>query len=79
MAYVPRAFPGRVLAFWPTEEALRQRGDPTLGWGALVEHVDVVLVPGDHHTIVTRHIELIAREIQARRPADLRSVAVDPD
>ena len=80
MAYVPRAFRGRVLAFWPTKDAARQPGDPTLGWGALVEHVDVVRVPGDHqHTIVTRHIELIAREIQARRPVDLRPVAVDPD
>jgi hypothetical protein len=79
MAYVPPVFPGRVLAFWPTQEGPRQRGDPTLGWGGLIEHVDVVRVPGDHHTIVTRHIELIAREIQARRPVDLRSVAVDPD
>ena len=79
MAYVPPVFPGRVLAFWPTQEGPRQRRDPTLGWGGLIEHVDVVRVPGDHHTIVTRHIELIAREIQARRPVDLRSVAVDPD
>ena len=68
MAYVPPVFPGRVLAFWPTQEGPRQRRDPTLGWGGLIEHVDVVRVPGDHHTIVTRHIELIARADRRRAP-----------
>ncbi len=77
MAYVPRGFPGRVLAFWPMQETPRQPGDPTLGWGPLVEHVDVVRVPGNHHTIVTRHTDLIAREIQARRSVDEPVVAVD--
>jgi thioesterase domain-containing protein len=70
MAYLPETFHGRVLAFWPTEEPLRRSSDPTLGWGSLVEHLDLVRVPGDHHTIVTRHCELIAREILARQPLD---------
>jgi amino acid adenylation domain-containing protein len=69
MAYVPRAFPGRALAFWPAEESGRRAGDPTLGWSPLVEHVEVIHVPGDHQTIVTRHAELIASAIQARRDA----------
>jgi thioesterase domain-containing protein len=68
MGYVPGTFQGPVLAFWPTQEPLLRRSDPTLGWGSLVEHLDVVRVPGDHHTIVTRHTELIAREILAREP-----------
>jgi len=67
MAYVPGTFQGPVLAFWPTQEPLRRPNDPTLGWGSLVEHLEVVRVPGDHHTIVTRHTELIAREILARQ------------
>src|SRR6185436_2894082 len=67
MAYVPGTFQGPVLAFWPTQEPLRRPNDPTLGWGSLVEHLKVVRAPGDHHTIVTRHTELIAREILARQ------------
>ena len=70
MAYVPRPFPGRVLAFWPTEDSGRQAGDPTLGWGPLVEHVEVIHVPGNHQTIVTRQTGLIAHAIQARRCAE---------
>jgi amino acid adenylation domain-containing protein len=66
MAYVPGRFPGSVLAFWPMQEPLLRRSDRTLGWGSLVEQLDVVRVPGDHHTIVTRHTELIAHEILAR-------------
>ena len=71
MAYVPRAFPGRVLAFWPDEETGRRTGEPTLGWGPLVEQVEVIHVPGNHHTIVTRHSGLIAHTIQARRQAEV--------
>ena len=67
MAYVPRPFAGRLLVFWPSEQTLRRPDDPTLGWGPLVEHVEVLTVPGDHHTIVTRYTELIARTAQARR------------
>ena len=64
MAYVPRRFAGRLLVFWPAAEVPRRPDDPTLGWGPLVERVDVITVPGDHHTIVTRHSELIARAVQ---------------
>ena len=71
MAYVPRAFAGRVLAFWPDEETGRPAGEPTLGWGPLVEHVEVIHVPGNHHTIVTRHSGLIAHTIQTRREAEV--------
>jgi surfactin synthase thioesterase subunit len=33
----------------------------------LAERVEIVLVPGDHHTIVTRRTELIARAVQTAR------------
>jgi amino acid adenylation domain-containing protein len=69
MAYVPRRFAGRLLVFWPEGEVPR-RPDPRLGWGPLARDVDVVRVPGDHHTVVTRHAELIARTILAQRGAD---------
>jgi amino acid adenylation domain-containing protein len=78
MAYVPRPFPGCVLAFWPAEDRPRRPGDPTLGWGPLVEHVEVIHVPGNHHTIVTRHTELIACTTLARRNAEPGTQAAGP-
>jgi thioesterase domain-containing protein len=67
MAYVPRRFPGRLLVFWPEQEPPRQPKAALLGWAPLAEQVDVIRVPGDHHTVVTRHAELIARMILAQR------------
>ena len=52
--------------FWPDEETPRRPGDPALGWAPLAEQVEVIHVPGDHHTVVTRHAELIARSLRAR-------------
>src|SRR4029077_738224 len=66
MAYVPRRFAGRLLVVWPEQEAPRHPEAPLLGWAGLAERVDVVHVPGDHHTVVTRHAELIARMILAQ-------------
>jgi amino acid adenylation domain-containing protein len=70
MAYVPRPFAGRLLVFWPDEQIPRQPRDSMLGWSRLAQHVQVVRVAGDHHTVVTRHANLIARTLQARADAD---------
>ncbi|HET7342934.1 MAG TPA: amino acid adenylation domain-containing protein [Methylomirabilota bacterium] len=75
MAYVPRRFPGRLLVFWPDGEVPRRPGDPLLGWQPLAEHVRVIRVPGDHHTVVTRHAEFIARTMQDELPAAADAVA----
>jgi thioesterase domain-containing protein len=56
MGYVPRPFAGPIVLFWPSEERSRHDGDPTIGWGRLATSVDVQMVPGNHNTIVTRHI-----------------------
>ena len=61
MAYVPRRFAGRLLVFWPEEEAPRHPNAPLLGWAPLAREVEIIRVPGDHHTVVTRHAALIAR------------------
>jgi amino acid adenylation domain-containing protein len=66
MAYVPRRFPGRLLVFWPDEERPRQPGAPLLGWDDVADHIEVIHVPGDHHTIVTRHTALIAQTVRNR-------------
>jgi thioesterase domain-containing protein len=72
MAYVPRRFPGRLLVFWPEDEVPR-RDTPQLGWATLADHVEIVRVPGDHHTVVTRHAALIARTMLAQA-ADANAV-----
>jgi len=61
MAYVPRPFAGRLLVFWPEEEPPRHPNAPLLGWAPLAQQVEIIRVPGDHHTVVTRHAALIAR------------------
>ena len=70
MAYVPRPFAGRLLVFWPDEESPRRPRDPMLGWARLAQDVHVVRLPGDHHTVVTRHVDLIARTLRMQAPAD---------
>ena len=67
MAYVPRPFAGRLMVFWPEQEAPRHPRARQLGWAPLAEHVEVIWVPGDHHTVVTQHAELIARMTLAQR------------
>jgi len=58
---VPRPFAGRLLVFWPEEEPPRHPNAPLLGWAPLARHVEIIRVPGNHHTVVTRHAALIAR------------------
>ncbi|HEX2441331.1 MAG TPA: amino acid adenylation domain-containing protein [Methylomirabilota bacterium] len=67
MAYVPPRFPGRLLVLWPDEDPLEQPPPAGLGWQELSDHVEVVVVPGNHHTVVTHHVELIARAIRSSR------------
>jgi aspartate racemase len=74
MAYVPRRFDGKLLVFWPEDEAERHPDAPRLGWAPLVRDVEVIRVPGDHHTVVTRHAELIARTMRAQQPGHADAV-----
>ena len=67
IAYVPPRFPGRLLVLWAGEELSEQPPQAGLGWQALADHVEVVVVPGNHHTIVTHHAELIARALRSSR------------
>ena len=78
MAYVPGRFPGKVLVFWPEGEAPRHPRAPRLGWAPLVGDVEVIWVPGDHHTVVTRHAELIARTMLAQRPGHADALRGSP-
>jgi amino acid adenylation domain-containing protein len=68
-AYVPPVFPGRLLVLWPAGCNTHPADEAALGWKKLARYVEVVMMPGDHDTIVTHHTELIARAIHAARDA----------
>jgi amino acid adenylation domain-containing protein len=62
-SYVPAAYDGPVVLF--RAEALRVRR-PDLGWTPLLSRFEVEMVPGDHHTWVTRHVAAFASRLEAR-------------
>jgi amino acid adenylation domain-containing protein len=64
LGYVPGAWPGHVVVFWPEGERPARAGDPSYGWGSLVTRVETFRIPGDHDEIVTRHIERIATTLE---------------
>jgi len=39
---------------------------PDLGWRMLLPQLEVEVVPGDHHTCVTRHVGAFASRLEAR-------------
>jgi aspartate racemase len=64
MRYFPRPYPGRVVVLVPRDEPLRATADRTQGWGRLAASVDVHEVPGDHHTVVREHADVIADRLR---------------
>ncbi|TMG83469.1 MAG: hypothetical protein E6H78_12200 [Betaproteobacteria bacterium] len=51
--YVPPRYAGPVALF-RAEHFPAAR--PDLGWSALLPRLQVVVVPGDHHSCITRHV-----------------------
>ncbi len=51
--YVPPRYTGPVALFRAEELPARR---PDLGWSSLLPRLEVVVVPGDHHTCITRHV-----------------------
>jgi aspartate racemase len=63
--YRPGKYPGRVTLFraHPPGEHL---ADPAWGWNRLAAEVDVVLVDGDHKTmLLDPHVEMLAAKVRA--------------
>src|SRR5262249_55671391 len=61
--YVPSRYAGRVVLF-RAEDYPAQR--PDLGWSPYLPRLEVVVVPGDHHSCITRHVaEFAARMNEA--------------
>ena len=55
--YVPEAYEG-VVALFRAEKLPAER--PDLGWADLLPHLQIEVVPGDHHTCITRHVSALA-------------------
>jgi amino acid adenylation domain-containing protein len=66
MRYFPRPYPGHVTVLVPRDEPTRLAHDPTQGWGRLARTVEVIPVPGDHHTVVRHHADVIADHLGPR-------------
>jgi thioesterase domain-containing protein/acyl carrier protein len=60
-AYVPEAYPGRVVVLRSQENNdLR----PSLGWSAIAPRVETYTIAGDHHTSITRHVASTGAQIK---------------
>jgi hypothetical protein len=63
---VPRRYSGRVTVLWPRDDpGAPARRDPSGGWRALAEDVEVRTVPGTHASCLTTHWEALAAELSA--------------
>ena len=61
--YVPAGYDGAVTLFRAAE---LRASRPDLGWAPLLPGLEIEVVPGDHHTCVTRHVRVFARRLEAR-------------
>jgi len=60
--HVPGIYHGRVALFRAAELPAER---PDLGWSDLLPQVEVEVVPGDHHTCVTRHVVPFVERLEA--------------
>jgi amino acid adenylation domain-containing protein len=61
--YVPAGYDGAVTLFRAAE---LRAARPDLGWAPLLPGLEIEVVPGDHHTCVTRHVRVFAQRLEAR-------------
>jgi thioesterase domain-containing protein len=61
--YVPAGYDGAVTLFRAAELRATR---PDLGWASLLPGLEIEVVPGDHHTCVTRHVGVFAQRLEAR-------------
>lgn len=61
--YVPAGYDGAVTLFRAAE---LRASRPDLGWSPLLPRLEIEVVPGDHHSCVTRHVGAFASRLEAR-------------
>ena len=71
--YVPRPYPGRVTLFWPERDE-EIPSDAARWWKRVAAEVELQVLPGDHLSYATKHVEAFARKLRA----ELDRVAVEP-
>jgi thioesterase domain-containing protein len=54
-SYVPGGYAGRCVVLRATEARAGDRTLPLAGWGPFANHVELLTVPGDHHSCVTAY------------------------
>ncbi|MBP5974477.1 amino acid adenylation domain-containing protein [Brasilonema sp. CT11] len=64
--YIPQLYyPGTITLLQASEGNSANSGNPTLGWEALVDKVELHWVPGNHRTIVQQpHVKVLAEKLQ---------------
>jgi thioesterase domain-containing protein/acyl carrier protein len=69
LSYAPRHFPGKVQLLATGDDF--DKGGPDLGWGPLAGELEVQALPGDHHSVLTHHLEELAARLRLLlEPAD---------
>ncbi|HEY7944242.1 MAG TPA: amino acid adenylation domain-containing protein [Casimicrobiaceae bacterium] len=60
--YSPEPYAGRLVVLRP-----ESHGDtrPAMGWTAFSPQAQTIVVPGDHHTVITRHIDAMAARLRS--------------
>ena len=63
-SYSPSMTGGKVTLITAMDGRTRRTSDPTLGWNKLASQVQVVGVPGDHHSCITTHARTLGEELR---------------
>ncbi len=65
VGYALRPYPGRITLFRPTEMAATIPTAEDRGWGKLARAVEVIRVPGHHHSMVKEpHVQFLAQHLR---------------
>jgi thioesterase domain-containing protein len=62
--YMPRQYRGRVALFWSRDKHRKPMSDPTNGWKAVAEDIDVHFTPGGHNSMITTYVETLAEQLR---------------
>jgi thioesterase domain-containing protein len=62
LSYAPRPYPGKVRLLVTADDL--GKGGPDLGWAPLAAELAVEEVPGDHHSVLTHHLEDLAARLR---------------
>jgi thioesterase domain-containing protein len=60
--YVPGEYDGRITLLWPQNEKYAF-GDPVRQWARVAAEVDHCLIPGNHLTCISRHVDQLAAQL----------------